>query len=96
MSDEMHPFFIDLLGTCGRETEQKNLSDQNPNKTRQLVKHAIEYGPVYKKRSILEKQKLLEIRKAKGAEVKQMKEEKTMKLLECKKAALDAVLAKGR
>ena len=59
-----------------RNKTEKFLSDQNPDKTRQLVKRLIEYGPVYKKRSILEKQKLLEIRRAKGAEVKQMKEEK--------------------
>ncbi|KAK3769900.1 hypothetical protein RRG08_048112, partial [Elysia crispata] len=79
-----------------RNRTEKFLSDENPDKTRQLVKRAIEYGPVYKKRNVLEKQKLLEIRKAKGADVQQIKEEKTMKLLERKKAALDAVLAKGR
>ena len=36
------------------------------------------------------------MRKAKGAEVKQKKDEHAIKILECKRSALDAVLARGQ
>ncbi|GFO08909.1 hypothetical protein PoB_003541400 [Plakobranchus ocellatus] len=74
---------------------EKFLSKQNERISKKLLKNAIKYGPVYKQRSIETKNKILALRKAKASEQKKKKDEKAVKLLECKRAALDAVLARG-
>ena len=73
----------------------KWLSEQSPSLTRKLMERAIKHGLECKIKSLKEKKDVNEKIQSRITENKRKKDEKTIKLAECRSAALDAILAEG-